>query len=194
MPQDRHASPSPRRTRHDLALTILTAVSVVGVLSIALLAPNVLQLLVPRSGKRGRRMASWEIERALKRLIGRGEVERRHGKNGSVVTLTAQGRTRLQTASLRGLHIKTPARWDRKWRLVFFDIPHTERRLRDTVRRTLRALGFVQIQKSLYLHPYECYDVIRQMQDFYRIRSYLNYAVVEKIEGSQRYRRQFNVT
>ena len=162
----------------------------------ALVAPNALRMFMPTSSKqRGRRKVyPWEIERALKRLIFRRLILRRVKKDGAAVSLSTLGKKRLKTINLYNARITTPAKWDKKWRLVFFDIPHVRGSQRDRIRRKLKELGFMQIQKSVYLHPYECYDIIKNMQNFYEIKSYFHYAVVEKIEGSKKYLRHFGLS
>lgn len=52
-------------------------------------------------------------------------------------------------------------RWDKRWRIVLFDIPETERRRRDSFREKLKELGFGMIQKSVWISPYPFEDDIR---------------------------------
>jgi DNA-binding transcriptional regulator PaaX len=47
--------------------------------------------------------------------------------------------------------IKKP--WDGKWRLVIFDIPEKERRIRSLIRSKLRELGLAPIQRSVWISP-----------------------------------------
>lgn len=46
-------------------------------------------------------------------------------------------------------------KWDRKWRLVIFDIPEKERKARDALREKLKELGFGRWQKSVYISPHD---------------------------------------
>jgi phenylacetic acid degradation operon negative regulatory protein len=45
-------------------------------------------------------------------------------------------------------------KWDGKTRMVFFDIPETERKLRDETRFSLIDLGFVIWQRSVFISPH----------------------------------------
>lgn len=181
--------------RRNIAALILTAIAIAGVLSVALVAPNALRIFMPISNKRrrGGKIRPWEIERALRRLIQGGFIERKSKGGDTVVSLTSLGHTRLKTINLQNARIKIPPRWDGRWRLVFFDIPHARGPQRDAIRKKLKELGFLQIQKSVYLHPYECYDIIKSMQNFYQIKPYFHYAIVEKIECGNKYLRHFNL-
>ena len=60
----------------------------------------------------------------------------------------AAGRRRMKLAQARA------RRWDRKWRLIIFDIPERIRRRRDFLRRELQSLGLHQLQKSVWVAPY----------------------------------------
>ncbi|KKU49291.1 MAG: Transcriptional regulator, PaaX family [Parcubacteria group bacterium GW2011_GWA2_46_9] len=193
MAHNKNSHVGQQNIRQDIGKVILTVLSVAGVLAIALVAPNALQVLIPRKGRQGQRVSAWEIERALKRLLNGGYAEKQLHQGNTFVRITTKGNYKLNKLKLRDAHIKTPAKWDRKWRLVFFDIPHTKGSQRDIIRRKLKELGFLQVQKSVYLHPYECYDIIQNMQNFYQIKSYFHYAVVEKIEGGHKYLSHFKL-
>lgn len=43
--------------------------------------------------------------------------------------------------------------WDKKWRLVSFDIPEKERKKRDQLRCKLEELGFKHFQRSVWISP-----------------------------------------
>ena len=183
----------PRNRRNEIVRAILVALSIVGILSVALVAPNALQVLLPNSAKRRRKINPWDIKRALRKLLDEGYVEKVQRRGNSFIQVTGEGKRKLIEIELQNARIKTPAKWDGRWRLVFFDIPHDERLTRDAMRRKLKELGFLQIQKSVYLHPYECYAIIQAMQDFYQIKPHFHYAVIEKIEHSKTYLKHFNL-
>src|SRR3989344_4593151 len=66
----------------------------------------------------------------------------------------------LKKVSKEWKEIKKPARWDKLWRLVIFDIPEEERTGRMALAAKLKELGFYPLQKSVFIHPYECKDEI----------------------------------
>lgn len=53
--------------------------------------------------------------------------------------------------------------WDDKWRLVIFDIEEESRWIRDSFRRKLKELGFGQLQKSVWITPY---DFLGDLKEF----------------------------
>lgn len=45
--------------------------------------------------------------------------------------------------------------WDGLWRLVIFDIPEENKKLRDILRKKLKSLGFAMFQKSVWVTPFD---------------------------------------
>lgn len=44
--------------------------------------------------------------------------------------------------------------WDKRWRILIFDIPEKQRRKRDALRQKLNELNFYQLQKSVWITPF----------------------------------------
>jgi phenylacetic acid degradation operon negative regulatory protein len=53
-------------------------------------------------------------------------------------------------------------KWDRKWRVVTFDIPIKKTKLRDQLRYKLKDLGFAMLQQSIWITPHDFEDDIRE--------------------------------
>ena len=45
--------------------------------------------------------------------------------------------------------------WDRKWRLVIFDIEEKNKPIRNSLRDLLKHLGFAQMQRSVWISPFD---------------------------------------
>ena len=72
-------------------------------------------------------------------------------KNSSeetIVEITDKGKTLRLKYELDHMTIDLQNPWDRKWRIVIFDIPERYRELRDRVRYVLKKAGFVIILKT----------------------------------------------
>jgi DNA-binding transcriptional regulator PaaX len=74
------------------------------------------------------------------------------------------------------MKIKEQGQWDGRWRIVFFDIPEKRRKARDALRDKLRDLGFYELQKSVFVHPFPCRDEIDFVVEFLKIRPFVRYA------------------
>ena len=65
------------------------------------------------------------------------------------------------------LKIKKPKKWDRKWRVLIFDIAQLKKIYREALRGKLKVLGFYQLQKSVWVHPFDCKAEIKMLKDFF---------------------------
>ncbi|MBI2607674.1 MAG: hypothetical protein HYW51_02520 [Candidatus Doudnabacteria bacterium] len=110
-----------------------------------------------------------------------------------VVTLTKKGEEKVLRYNLDNLELKKPLRWDKQWRLVIFDIPEKFRLARDHFRLKLKELGFHQLQKSAWVHPYPCEDVITFLKEVYEIRPFVTLVTAREIDIAKKLRRIFSL-
>jgi len=101
---------------------------------------------------------------------------------GKQVQLTEKGKKTLLKYLTNDLLIEIPKLWDKKWRVVIFDIPETRKLARNVLREKLKELGFLKIQKSVFIFPYECQKEIDFLRKSYEIEQHVLYMVVESIE------------
>jgi phenylacetic acid degradation operon negative regulatory protein len=79
-------------------------------------------------------------------IVSQGET-----RSDRAYRLTSEGR--LQALGGRDPEERWGRRWDGKWRLVLFDFPQAEAKLRDRLRRHLRDRGFGYLQNSVWITP-----------------------------------------
>jgi len=92
------------------------------------------------------------------------------------------------------LKIKHPQKWDTKWRLVIFDISHLKKKYREAFRGKLKELGFWYLQKSVWLHPFECRDEIALLRDFFGLtKNEVRLITAEDIERDEEFAKHFKV-
>jgi DNA-binding transcriptional regulator PaaX len=180
------------RRRGYLQSAILGTVAVAGVLAVAMVAPNVVQLL-GGFGSRKRRLAE-QSRFALTRLAARGHIvfEERDGKKFARITPEGQRVLAVQKQKAE-LAARAGRRWDRRYRVVIFDIPVKRKGLRDRLRRIMRECGFLQIQKSVWLHPHDCEDLVALIKADLHIGKDVVYMIVESIENDAAIRRHFSL-
>lgn len=94
---------------------------------------------------------------ALRRLRERGLIELVSEKE-VLIKLTDEGKTFAVWEKFR----KLEGIWDKKWRIVAFDIPQTHYLIRDLFRRRLKEFGFKQLQKSIWISKVDCTDLLRR--------------------------------
>lgn len=76
-------------------------------------------------------------------------------------------------------------KWDKNFRIVMFDIPEDKKSMRNVLRKKLEKIGFLQMQKSVFVYPYECKNDIDSICYFLGSAKYLKYLVVKITEGEE---------
>lgn len=82
---------------------------------------------------------------------------------------------------------------DGKWRLVVFDIPEKIREGRRALREKIRELGFHELQKSVWIFPYECKNEIDFIVEFFNLRKYVRFGILESIDNELHLKKIFNL-
>jgi len=114
-------------------------------------------------------------------------------KNGErYLKLTKKGKIEIVRYKLKA---KTTESWDKKWRVVIFDIPEVTRKDRNFLRSQLKWLGFFELQKSVWVFPY---DIKNDLQEFMKLckielRGDIRFLTVERIEEDSDLCRHFGL-
>lgn len=115
-------------------------------------------------------------------------------QNGEkLIKITSNGQKRLLKYSIDNIKIDKQKNWDKKWRVVIWDIPCSSNYLRLLFRKTLKKLGFLQIQKSVFVYPYPCFNQVTFLKEYYAIGAEVIYMVAEKIENDSAYMQYFGL-
>lgn len=99
------------------------------------------------------------------------------------IELTPRGFKRLKKIAIDELRIKPPKKWDKKWRIVIFDIPDNKKAARNILREKLKNLGFIFLQESVFIFPFECKKEIDYICNSYSIRPFVKYILADIFEG-----------
>lgn len=86
------------------------------------------------------------------------------------------------------MKIMKPRQWDKKWRMVIFDIPHENKQARDSLRQKLNQLGFYQLQKSVFIYPHPCEKEIEFIANFYEVRDHILFLTISHFKGEEKLR------
>lgn len=133
-----------------------------------IVAPNSLvalekPLLKLLSGKEKRR----DAKRLAIYLKQQKLVEVKNNEDGSYqIIATEKGKQRAHRAHFDRLVLPT-GKWDRKWRIVMFDIPEKYKTTRDYVAGHMKRLGFQQLQRSVFVFPYPVDDFVAMVKDIF---------------------------
>lgn len=83
------------------------------------------------------------------------------------ISLTKEGRKKAGKYLIDDLEIKKPKTWDRKWRIVIFDVPTLTNIKRAALRGKLKEWDFYKLQHSVWVFPYKCKKEIDLLRDFF---------------------------
>ncbi len=183
-----------RKKKENIRSALLAAVGLTGVVLVAAVAPN-LPVALSRLPSMQRAKLKYQYRSVLGRLAAQGYVifEQRDGKK--YARITDKGRKTLALEQEKGkLDLSKKRRWDRRWRVVIFDVPERRRVIRGRLRRTMQELGFVRLQDSVWVFPYDCEDFVALLKADLKIGHSVLYMIVEEIENDKRLREHFALT
>jgi len=140
--------------------------------------------------------ASDEQLRSVSRyIIGKKHITIRKRSGGlSDIILTENGKKAMQAGAIRALRPLKQNMWDRKWRIVIFDIPNYSKASRDAFAAALKRLGFLPVQKSVFMCPYPCEEELEVVADFYGVSGNVDIITAERITKEEEWRRIFGLS
>ena len=157
-------------------------------------APNAVQLFKYLQPYIGKRNARKRMSQAISRLVSRGVLRRKGYGNAARLELTAAGKQYANALfDAADLVITKPKRWDGRWRIVMFDIWERRRPVRDKLRYLLQKIGFVKIQNSVWVYPYDCEEVIAIIRTELKVGRGATYLIADGIEGDGLLKSHFQV-
>ena len=168
---------------------ILGTVATVGILSVAVLAPNVLGAMAKLGLVPAKRQKEI-VKRSRERLVKAGLLEYKNG----LLRLTAKGQKELHNLELKNFNLVKPKKWDGKWRIIIFDIKEDRKVLRDKVRRTLTSIGFMKLQDSVWIYPFDCEELVTLLKADFKIGKDLLYMIVDELEYDLPVRKFFGLS
>ncbi len=191
MTQKRRSS-APRFRRDSRYFRILEEISVGDLLVASLISGRSARLLSQNAFARAKER--YENKLALERLerCGYAGHKRRNGK--TVFFATEEGKRALSMVYQQHAgREKYPGRWDGSWRIISYDFPETERSFRNSLRHVLEKAGFLQIQKSVWVFPYDSpllVDVLRRDPTISMRTLYMDHARLSK---DSEYKKHFGI-
>lgn len=128
------------------------------------------------------------------RLRQKGLIDIKLVNRQIYISLTPEGRKRAGIFQIDKLRLERPKRWDKKWRLLMFDIPQEKRISREALRGKLKELGFLMFQKSVWVYPFECRAEMQLLQDFFGLSNHeIRLIIAENIGDDNILKQNFNL-
>ncbi len=145
--------------------------------------PRVYFRIVRAAAKEWKKINEDYMRKAIKRLYRSKLVDYRENQDGTVeLVLTGEGRKKILKYDLDKIKIKKPIIWDGLWRLVIFDIPEDKKQGRMAFVAKLKELGFYPMQKSVFIHPYECKNEIDFIVEIFNLTPFIRFLRVKETD------------
>ncbi len=148
--------------------------------------------IIKAIGKEWKEIEKQSLRRAIKSLYQSRLIKEKQNSDGTItIILTDQGKQKALTYDLDNMKIEKPSKWDKKWRIVLFDIPDKIKKIREALRNHLKNLGFYEFQESVFVHPYDCKDEIDYLIEFYDIRKFVRFIIAESLDNELHLKKHF---
>lgn len=172
---------------------VLTVVAAAGFVAVAAVAPGIGPMLQMFGVGKRKSYPKQGVTNAISRLVSKGYIAVSYQDGKRRISLTEKGKKRLEKYNRTSATLKIPKRWDKKWRIVMFDIIEPMKSLRTAVRRELSQAGFIRLQDSVWIYPYDCEEYIALLKTDKRIGKSLLYIVADKVEYDRSLKSLFNL-
>ncbi|MBI2052106.1 MAG: hypothetical protein HYT38_00300 [Candidatus Sungbacteria bacterium] len=134
------------------------------------------------------------LNNTIKGLYKSKLIREHENPDGSLtMILTERGKKKAITFNIDNMEIKKPKVWDKKWRMVLFDIPEKYKPIREVLRETLKRLGFYEYQKSVLAYPYPCQDEIDYIIEYFNMRPYVRIITVSALDNELHLKKLFEL-
>lgn len=151
------------------AKILLGSLLVVGVVTVALVAPKAFAVFAPERG-RHRFLKTGSLPKELARGSSRSYWRyEKTGENRYRVYLTRRGRKMALRNAIREFKLRRADRWDGLYRVVMFDVSRRHNTARDGFRRRLTEIGMRRLQESVFVFPYPCEEEVRFCASLFNI-------------------------
>lgn len=175
----------------EITLHILKTIALGGAIAAVILLPGLAAAFAPFvQSKKQKDNLMHNMNTTVWRLKKRGFLK---VNSGGKLSLTSRGQKLLNCYRLKELTIQKPKRWDGKWRVIAFDVWESRRTTRNLLRKTLQNLGFIKLQASLWIYPYDCEEMIELLKTDLKLSPAIQYMVVEKINQDKWLSKYFNL-
>lgn len=158
----------------------LNLIGLTGFAGISLVAPNAMQALSLLLRKTATPPSDYA--RIMKELRRQKLIEIFINDNEVVLALSPAGAYRLAKNTVDEIQIPKLKNWDKKWRMVMFDIPVGKSTSRKYFTSHLGNLDFYMLQRSTWIHPHPCFEQIAEIAGFYNVMRYCSFIEISNLD------------
>ncbi|MBU2635030.1 hypothetical protein KJ841_00975 [Patescibacteria group bacterium] len=157
------------------------------------ITPNRQWKVLKEVGREWKKIDEKKLKEEIRQLYRSKLIKQKENTDGScTVILTEKGKLKVLTYHFEQMRIKSE-KWDGKWRLVAFDIPEKLKSGRNALRKKIKELGFYEFQKSVWVYPYKCKDEIDFIIEFFNLRKYVRFGILESVDNELHLKKIFKL-
>jgi hypothetical protein len=169
------------QTLRNVGEVILAIAAVAGIVTVATVAPNALQLInkLPWAKKTYRNLLSKNrdqkkaIARAFYYIKQKSYVNLVAKGSDVQIKITSKGRKKIKLMNFNSLTVPK-AKWDGKWWFVLADIPTKEyKHSADLLREKFKAMHFYPLQRTVWVYPSDPRDEVDFISSYYGIERFV---------------------
>ncbi len=159
--------------KSDIERKILNYLLISGAIILALQHPANMSRFLKKLPRDLREYKETQLKRALYRLKKQNRIKYiKENGNNMTVKITKDGRDFLKKINFDNLTLERTESWDKKWRLVIFDIPEKKKPAREALREKLKDLGMKKLQHSIWITPFPCEKEINLIKTVFNLSDY----------------------
>lgn len=117
---------------------------------------------------------------SVSRMMKNGLLQSEKKGNKSYYSLTPRGVIRVDEAARR-IYRLTSHEWDKKWRVIMYNIPEEKRQIRDDLRKELMWIGFGSLSNGCWVSPNNFKKEINLLISKYNIEEYVHLFLSEYV-------------
>jgi len=173
---------SENKTAKSVLNATLAIMAMGGIITLGAVAPGLLMEInkISRRKKIEKTEKYREIWKNFNLLKKKGNLEFVKEEDDCLFyRFSEKGEGKVRKFIINELQISAPKEWDKKWRLIIFDIPEKKRSGRVAFRKKLKDMGFFQCQKSAWIHPFPCLEEIEFIKDIFNLKPFVKIFLVD---------------
>lgn len=130
-----------------------------------------------------------EFQKAIYNLRKKKRLNVTPNPDGTfTLEITQIGKNIVEKYDIDSLKVKKPDEWDGGWRVISFDIPKEKQAARQALLAKLKELGFIMLQKSIWVHPFECRKELAVIAKAFEVEPYVYCFIGWEFSNEKAYR------
>lgn len=153
------------------------------------------ELIFEKLEEEWEKVSAQTVNRSIRALYEARFIHKKiHSYGNAEITLSTDGSKWVMVNNLDKLSIQKPKKWDGYFWVVLFDIPEKRKRIRDALRFHLKKIGFYELQKSVFVFPFQCMKEIKFLAEYYNIRKHIRVVEARSIDQEKEFIDHFKLS